>query len=131
MRTNYHTKQKEKIITLMKKFDKEFTIKELYEELNGQIGLTTIYRFAHILIKEGTVIKLPGVGNNTYYQYLKECPEENHFYLKCEKCGEMIHVDCDCIRELSAHIKKEHQFQLKKDNILIEGFCNRCIKGDD
>ena len=62
----------------------------------------------------------------TYYQYLGKCNHENHFYLKCDKCGEMKHIDCDCILELSEHIHKEHKFIPNKEKIIINGICNKC-----
>ena len=47
--------------------------------------------------------------------------------LKCESCGTMEHIDCDCIEELSNHISKEHNFSLT-DHIIINGKCNNCKK---
>ena len=126
MREIYKTKQKEKILEEIQSLKKEFTVMDLYENLNHTIGLTTIYRLIDKLVEEGKVQKLPGKGNNTYYQYLEECELENHFYLKCSKCGEMIHVDCDCVNDLSHHVKKEHGFELSKNHILMSGLCKKC-----
>ena len=43
----------------------------------------------------------------------------------------MIHIDCDCIEELTNHISKKHKFIPNKRNIIINGICNTCInKGD-
>jgi len=128
MRGLYQTKQKELILNILKKKKKDFTINEIYEKLNHSIGLTTIYRFIDKLVEEGKIQKIPGKGNTTYYQYLEECGEENHFYLKCSNCGEMIHVDCDCVKDLSYHIQKEHDFQLEENHILISGLCKKCMK---
>ena len=128
MRTVYSTKQKEKILDRIKRQEQEFTIKSLYEGLEKEIGLTTIYRFIDKMLEEGTLKKITGKGTQVFYQYLKKCPKENHFYLKCDQCGEMIHVDCDCIKELSSHIDKEHSFQLKEENIMIKGTCKKCLK---
>lgn len=40
----YKTKQKELILDVIKSFKNDFTIKEIYEKLNQNFGLTTIYR---------------------------------------------------------------------------------------
>ena len=122
---SYNTKQKEIIINTIKKYEKEFTIKEIYNELNGNIGLTTIYRMIDKLASDGLINKEIKSNNITYYQYLERCDKENHFYLKCDNCGDIIHVDCDCIEELSIHITKKHNFSLK-DNIIINGLCSKC-----
>lgn len=38
----YKTKQKELILDVIKSFKNDFTIKEIYEKLNQNFGLTTI-----------------------------------------------------------------------------------------
>ena len=123
----YNTKQKDIILDIIKKQKKEFTIKDIYNSLDGAVGLTTIYRLVDKLVIDGLLDKHISQDNITYYQYLEECDKENHFYLKCDKCGSMIHVDCDCIEELSHHISSEHKFKLNKEKIIIGGICNKCL----
>ena len=123
----YNTKQKDLILNVIKKEKKEFTIKDIYSKLDG-IGLTTIYRLVDKLVDEGRISKTIGKDNQTYYQYLEECNEDNHFYLKCDNCGSMIHIDCDCIGDLSKHISDEHNFKLNENNIIINGICKKCNK---
>ena len=127
-RNEYYTKQKDIINDLIKNKKTEFTIKEIYNDLNKKIGLTTIYRLVDKLIEEKKLNKTISKDNTTYYQYLEECNEENHFYLKCENCGNLEHVDCDCIEDLTNHILKKHKFKLNKDHIIINGICKKCIK---
>ncbi len=124
----YNTKQKDLILNIIKTKKHEFTIKDIYEELNGDVGLTTIYRLVDKLIDEDILNKYISKDNKTYYEYLKECNNKNHFYLKCDKCGNLVHIDCDCIDDLSNHIYKEHKFKPSKDHIIINGVCNKCIK---
>ncbi len=126
----YNTKQKDIILDAIKKEKKEFTIKNIYNSLDGVVGLTTIYRLVDKLVIDGLLDKHISKDNITYYQYLEECDKENHFYLKCDKCGSMIHVDCDCIEELSHHISSEHKFKLNKEKIIIGGICNKCMRKD-
>ena len=124
-RDHYETKQKDIIINCIKNHE-EFTINEIYEELKGKVGLTTIYRKVDSLVEDNTIKKYIGKDNITYYQYLCECDKDNHFYLKCDKCGTLEHVDCDCINELSEHINKNHEFKINKQNIVINGVCKNC-----
>ena len=128
MRDYYSTKQKELIKSVITGLQKEFTIKDVYNKLNGAVGLTTIYRLIDKMILEGSIYKRIENDGNTYYQYLEKCEEDNHFYLKCEKCKCVTHVDCDCIKELSSHIKKDHSFNINNNSILINGICNKCSK---
>ena len=128
-REYYHTKQKEIVLNEIRRKSCEFTVGELYEDLRKEVGLTTIYRLIDKLVYEGRLNKYIGKNNITYYQYLEECHEENHFYLKCNSCGNLIHVDCDCIKELSLHILEVHQFKPAHDKFIIHGICERCSKG--
>ena len=126
---NYNTKQKDLILDLIKKEKKTFTIKDIYEKLNNEVGLTTIYRLVDKLVDDNLLNKEISKDNITYYQYLEECSEENHFYLKCDSCGRVIHIDCDCIKDLTDHILKKHRFKPNEEHIIINGKCNNCIKG--
>ena len=127
MRESYKTKQKELIIDTIKKYKNEFTIKDIYNDLDKSIGLTTIYRFVDKLVNTGLINKAVGKDNTIYYQYLEECSEKNHFFLKCTDCGIVEHIDCDCIGELSDHISKEHSFSLS-NHVIINGICKKCGK---
>ena len=123
---SYNTKQKDLILEIIRNEKKEFTVKDIYEKLENKVGLTTIYRLIDNMISTGDLTKTISKDNITYYQYLEHCDHDNHFYLKCNNCGEMIHIDCDCINELTNHIYKEHKFISDKDNIIINGLCSKC-----
>jgi len=123
----YDTKQKELILKTIEKQQKEFTIKDLYSELKEEVGLTTIYRLIPKLVEENIINKYT-YDNVTYYQKLIKCNEKNHFYLKCEKCRKLIHIDCDCIEELSKHILEKHRFLPNREHIIINGLCEKCSK---
>ena len=125
MRNNYKTNQKEKILSVIKELEYDWTIKDLYKRLDG-VGLTTIYRYINSLVLNGTISKNIGNNNITYYHYLNECKEDNHFYLKCDSCGKLEHIDCDCIKDLTKHILKEHEFTTNKDHIILNGICKKC-----
>ncbi len=122
----YNTKQKDKILEIIKNQKHEFLIKDIYEDLNEEVGLTTIYRFVDKLVDEGLMSKRIGDNNLTYYQYLEKCSHKNHFYLRCDVCGRLEHVDCDCIEDLEKHIFNNHKFSMSMENIIINGICKNC-----
>ena len=122
----YNTRQRDIILNAIKNQKKEFTIKDIYNQMKDKAGLTTIYRLVDKLVEDGKLSKYIGNFNTTYYQYLEECNEENHFYLKCEHCGDIVHIDCDCIEHLSNHLSKKHKFKLNKKQIIMNGVCNKC-----
>lgn len=127
-RASYNTRQKRDILGIIKKQKKEFTIKEIYSKLENKTGLTTIYRLIDKLVINGELKKFIGKEGVTYYQYLEKCDKSNHFYLKCDQCGHIAHIDCDCINELSDHILKKHKFKSNRGNIVINGICDKCSK---
>lgn len=128
-RSNYQTTNKKKILDYIKKQDSSFTTKSLYQEMKKEkedVGLTTIYRFLEELEKQEQIKKYYNSKNIAYYQYLDPCSHENHFYLKCSECGNLIHIDCDCIIDLEKHIQKKHHFKMDNKNIVITGYCSNC-----
>ena len=126
----YKTKQKDVIFNVIKNYPKEFTSKDIYEKVKDKTGLTTVYRVIEKLYQDGFLKKSVKDNHETYYQYLEKCDCENHFYLKCRNCQKLIHIDCDCIKDLSFHIKEKHQFKINQEQIIIDGICAKCEEGD-
>ena len=123
---SYNTKQKDLILDTIKKQPKEFTIKDIHKELKNKTGLTTIYRMVDKMVSDGTLSKSIGINNISYYQYFEKCSHDNHFYLKCDNCKETIHIDCNCIKSLTNHITKKHNFKPSHEHIIISGLCEKC-----
>lgn len=124
---NYNTRQREIILDAIRKNKNEFTIKDIHLNIKDKVGLTTVYRLVDKLVEEGLLNKFIGKDNITYYQYLEKCEHQNHFYLKCESCGDIVHVDCDCIEEITNHIFLKHDFKPSREHIIIYGICKNCI----
>jgi Fe2+ or Zn2+ uptake regulation protein len=120
----YHTKQHEAILMAAKAIEHSFTPKELSEHLEG-VGLTTIYRALENFATSGQ-LKKTYTDDAVRYQYLSPCAEDNHFYLTCNKCHNVFHVDCDCVGDFYQHISGKHHFLLDHNNILITGICEKC-----
>jgi Fur family ferric uptake transcriptional regulator len=114
----YNTKQKDLILSIIKSYKHSFTVNDIYEQVKDNTGLTTVYRLIDKLLAEGTINKT-----------IDECEEKNHVYLKCDKCGNIIHTDCDCIESISKHMLKEHNFHTSDKHIIINGLCANCSKG--
>lgn len=123
---SYKTKQKEEILDIIKQQKNDFSIQDIYNELNHKVGLTTIYRYIDKLLNEKRLNKYISNNNTAYYQYLEKCEEENHFYLRCEKCKELIHIDCNCVNDLFKHIKNKHNFKANNENVIVNGICSKC-----
>lgn len=131
-RTNYNTKQKSAILQCVKNLkDKHFTVDGLCEILlkKGEtVGRTTVYRFLESLSNDGILRKYAATqGESVCYQYVGDHGKCNeHFHLKCEKCGNLIHMECNEMCELARHIKSHHGFLLNPLKTIIYGVCEDC-----
>lgn len=131
--TIYNTKQKIAIMNAIKTMgDKHFTVDSLCEILiknNQSVGRTTVYRYLEKLNLDAVLRKYTAAaGESSCYQYIGEkehCHE--HFHLKCEKCGNLIHMECDELNGLIAHIKSHHGFCLNPLKTVMYGVCEDCI----
>ncbi len=133
-REKYNTITKKYILDEIKSIKKDFTAKDIKNKLDNKnisVGLTTIYRELSELESINVIKKYYSDNNTSHYEYLNLCENNNHFYLKCTKCGNKKHVDCDCINDFSNHILKEHNFILNDNNLFITGICNDCLKGEE
>jgi Fur family ferric uptake transcriptional regulator len=96
---------------------------------NEAIGQTTIYRRLEKLAAEGIVRKyVVGDGKSACYQYVDNqtlCRE--HFHLICERCGALIHVDCDLLEEIRGHLLLEHRFRIDTLKTIFYGTCDACL----
>jgi Fur family ferric uptake transcriptional regulator len=124
-RVNYTTKQKESLLEYIRTLNKDFDAKDIYEGMNKEVGLTTIYRYLDSLVEENLLEK-DTCNKKVKYRYLEECKCENHFYLKCRNCNRLFHIDCDCLNELYEEIRKEHDFMIDHRNIVLSGLCGKC-----
>ena len=93
-----------------------------------EVNVSTIYRYLDKLAGDGTVIKyVAEKGSMAVYQYVEtghRC--EEHLHLKCVKCGSVIHMECDFMKEISEHIKDHHGFDIQCKNSMIYGVCKNC-----
>ena len=125
----YNTEQRKKLLQYLidnkNKYISAEDIEKYVEKEKINIGLTTIYRFLNSLEEQGK-LRVDLKEHTKYYQYISdEC--ENHYHLKCKKCGQITHLDCEELEEIKDHILKEHKFNIDS-KFEIYGLCNKCYK---
>ena len=132
-KTVYKTKQQDLLfnyITPMK--GSHFTAEDVrihFEERNISIGIATIYRQLEKLVSEGKIQKyFIDEHSAACFEYDGEnCnAESEHFHLKCEQCGKLIHLECEELSELGGHLKNEHGFTLNPLRTVFYGICKDC-----
>ena len=98
----YKTKQMTEILTFLKSVQgRHVTVNEIcdfFREKGISIGTTTIYRQLEKMVKEGLVAKYVIDGSSSAcFEYIGDHGEEheNCYHCKCEKCGKLIHLQCN------------------------------------
>ena len=111
--------------------DRQLTVEELCAEMDRQDGETsrksTLYRHLSELCAEGTVRKYRSDTQSAYvYQYVGQGDCARHFHLKCESCGDLIHLECAVSEELLSHISSHHGFEVDSGRSILYGLCKSC-----
>jgi Fur family ferric uptake transcriptional regulator len=128
----YNTQQRKLILDYMASLgDDHVTVHQMlrhFEERDAAVGQTTIYRHLEKLADEGKIRKyILKDGESACYQYINEDKTcRGHFHLKCEKCGALIHLDCDLLDEIQRHLLAEHDFQINMLKTVFYGKCKKC-----
>ena len=132
MRESYKTKQKDIVERFFKENEGCFKVDDIYNFLinNGEkIGKVTIYRQVEKLLEESVIRKFTDDRNGAYYKLVERHDCDSHFHLKCIKCGDITHLDCDKIGSIFRHINKEHNFKVDLSKTVLYGLCNNCEVG--
>lgn len=132
-KTAYKTKQQELLFSYLREMQgKHFTAEDVrahFEAKNISIGIATIYRQLEKLVAEGKIQKyFIDDHSAACFEYDGEnCDaSEQHFHLKCELCGRLIHLECEELEELGGHLKTEHGFVINPLRTVFYGVCTDC-----
>jgi Fur family ferric uptake transcriptional regulator len=110
--------------------DRHVTVNQMVLQFMKQkaaIGQTTIYRYLEKLAGDGIIRKFSSGEGGACYQYAggdAKCRE--HFHLICEKCGRLIHLDCELLDEIKTHLMQRHKFQINSLKTVFYGLCGKC-----
>ena len=125
----YRTKQRENLLEFFRDNKaKCFLAKDIIKNSSISLGEATIYRTLSKFTEDGILKKfISQEGGGAYYQY-NECMDScsSHFHLKCVKCGELFHMDCSFLNEMTHHINKEHGFNVDNSKTTLYGTCKNC-----
>lgn len=130
----YRTKQKELLLKCLEENkDVHLTAADILTHLRDtghSLGASTVYRQLDKLVASGVVRKfIIDETSSACYQYsgtAGECCE--HFHLKCNVCGKLIHTDCSLMKEITEHMQKSHGFYVDSTKTLLYGVCRECME---
>ena len=69
-------------------------------------------------------------SSSACFEYIGDHGEEyeNCYHYKCEKCGKLIHLQCNEIESLKQHMQQHHDFQMDPHRTVFYGICGECSK---
>ncbi|MBQ9890389.1 MAG: transcriptional repressor [Firmicutes bacterium] len=133
-RANYRTKQREMLIGYLKTVPgvhiTASDVCEYFRTHGAPISQATVYRQLEKLVGEGVLNKyIIDAGSPACFEYVSADSHsggEVCFHCKCEKCGKLIHMHCEELEEIQAHLSAEHHFKLDPMRTVFYGLCEEC-----
>jgi len=130
-RNNYNTKQRDEIVEFFSKHrGKCFSAKEIIKSGEIKSGEATVYRTLSKLAESGVLKRYTDGSAGACYQLAESADCDKHFHLRCEKCGKLIHIDCEFMAEIKGHIEENHDFFVDLGKTVFYGLCGDCAKGE-
>lgn len=135
-RGNYKTKQYDELLDYLTQIEgKHFNVCDIhdhFQSIGKNIGTTTIYRQLDRMVDEGLVSKyVLEAGSPACFEYMSPDKHVNGavcFHLRCEVCGQLIHMKCEELTSISSHIMKDHGFKVDPARTVLYGVCQDCMQ---
>lgn len=132
MAKEYHSKYKTWILDYLGEHkDSRLSASEIHtamakDGLNA--NLVTIYRNLDRLVDEKKLNrqKISGEEENFYQFLAPDLHCTSHLHLICSKCGRIIHLNCEFMKEISDHLLADHGFQIDCQDSALVGLCRDC-----
>lgn len=130
----YRTRQQDELLHFLKEnpgmHHTAAQIRDHFARQDQPIGTATIYRQLERFVEDGTVRKyLLETGDSACYEYVgRGSGCSGHFHCKCERCGRLIHMDCEELKEIREHLLTHHGFEWNSGKTVFYGICDQCRK---
>lgn len=121
------SKQRERILEILKETDAHPSADWLYEKLKKEfpkLSLGTVYRNMNILIEQGKIQKIH--FGSTFDRF--EANPTPHYHLICEKCGKIEDFKMPIYEEINKQAGAQTEFQINHHRIEFFGTCSDCSR---
>lgn len=133
-KAQYKTKQREELLAYLESVQgTHVTVNEIclyFRQLGKPIGTTTVYRHLDHMVEEGLVNKyIIDSASSACYEYIgshEHCHQPACYHCKCEKCGQLIHLECNELAGISRHMLEHHGFEMDPLRTVFYGICETC-----
>ncbi|KAF2956900.1 Fur family transcriptional regulator [Marinitoga sp. 38H-ov] len=118
------TKTRRDILSLYEKIDHPLNAEEIYNLLNNEYDLSTIYRNLNFFEKENILKSIVFSDKITYYY-----KSDGHFhYIYCIKCKKFEKLDICFENQFKKYIEDTIKFKITDHILYFEGICSNCQK---
>ena len=120
-----NTIQKDIVRNAVYEMKRHVTANEVYEfikEAYPTIGKGTVYRNLDVLTEEGALRKVEVPDGPNRFDFTLN----NHYHVRCVRCGNVSDVDIDEIPNLTERIHNTHGIEFLDYDILFKGVCPKC-----
>ena len=131
--TSYNTKQREAIANYIISLGNTHTtaagVVSHFRNSEFSVGRTTVYRHLDKLVQEGILRKysIEGIAGACYQYVRPSLNEQKRLLLKCEDCGELLHLSSNVLEEIHRHIYEDHTFKVNTARTVFYGKCEACF----
>ena len=134
MKAPYQTKQMKQILAYLQTIEGTHVtaadVCSYFKEQGINVGTTTVYRNLDKMVEQGLVAKYVVDGTSSAcFEYLghdEHCHKHLCFHCKCEKCGKVIHLECEEMTHLGEHMLADHGIQWDFTRTVFYGICEEC-----
>ena len=119
------THQRRVILQELRNTDSHPTADAIYMMIRKtlpRISLGTVYRNLEILSEVGLIKKLESYGNQKRF----DGNIENHYHIRCVKCGRIDDVPEDIVTRLEINEGRIKGYSVLDHTVQINGICNEC-----
>lgn len=124
------TNQRQKILEIFKNTSEghHLSAEEIYQQLSEQgenIGISTIYRALHLMVKLGLVQELGLAEGRKYYELSSPFIDQHH-HLVCVQCGDVQEFEEDFITKVGISESESRGYSLLNCQFTVFALCPSC-----
>ena len=125
-----NTIQRTLVLETVNRLQSHATAEEVYQAIaqeHPHISKGTVYRNLNQLAEEGQIQKLEMPEGPDRFDHLLH----PHYHAKCSRCGRVLDVEMDYLKDLAHQVKDSHGFAIEGHNLVFTGLCSRCQQAKD
>lgn len=123
----YGTVQRKRLLDFLENHcDQQFTVQEIFSALED-VSLSAVYRNVSKMVENGCIQRFPKPGSTEFlYQYVATHHCADHVHVKCERCGDIAHLDEKVERLITQLLMSEQDFTIDPSKTMLFGICREC-----